>query len=338
MYYNKHNWVNTTALLAITLEDFLADNLFKSDLSRAVYASEDYVYRRRFELMDSSRKWENIEASSLQFPFFSYHVDNNWAPIQEKRVYTLEEYGVTSASQQGNLRIIQVQNPVSILLHYDREDDARFAYDKLSFMSSQKRWYTQQASYLFDNLEIPFSFTIDSSKVEFSPKVSEMDWLKQNRLFVLSFEVVAESLLLFPPLQYEDDSNFTPEPFSISEEVLLDFTSGKSSSVTSVEDVFADNTIRLDSFVLERSTRTTAKFSWSFTDQDTFDEIVLRVNGKSYELTSEDYIYTIRGLLAGAEYQADLSATKGAHSKCFSLRFSTVSVSSNDKDVVGTTW
>lgn len=338
MYYNKHNWVNTTELLAISLESFFTDNLFKGDLSRAVYATADYAYRRRFELLDTSRNFENIEASSLQFPFMSYRIEDNWKPITDKRIFSLEESGVASASGLANLRIIQVENTVNILLHFDREDDARMAYDKLAFMGSNKRWVTQKVTYQFDSLDIPFRFLVDSNKISFSPKIQENDWLKENRLFILSLEVDVNSMILFPPEQYSDDTDFSPEPFVISEEVIMEFTAGKTTSITSVGEALEDSSIVLNSFVLERATKTTAKISWNLQDQETLNSLTLEINGETYDIPLEDYLITIRGLSAGAEYQADLYATREEHSKHFTLKFNTISGATSDTDIVGTTW
>ncbi len=339
MYYNKYNWVNTTSLAAISLEQFFTSNLFKNDLNKAVYATADYAYRRRFELLDTSRDFESVEASSLQFPFMSYHIDENWKPIVSKRIFSLEEVGAESGSGLANLRMIQVENKINILLHFDREDDARMAYDKLSFMSSNKRWFTQQVSYQADNLDIPFKFIIDPTKITFSPKVQENDWLKQNRLFILSLDVQVESMILFPPDQTEDGENFSPEPFVISEEVIMEFTSGKNPVITSVSDVILeDNSITLSSYVLERATKTTAKLSWDFIEQSEFTEVYLEVNGKTYDLPLEDHIITIRGLLSGANYTADLYAVRNDSSKHFTLSFSTTSSATSSTDIIGTTW
>ena len=338
MYYNKHNWVNITEIAAIALEYFFTQSLFKQDLSRAVYATSDYAYRRRFELMDTSREFENIEASSLQFPFMSYRISDNWKPVPEKRIFKLEESGYPAASELGNLRIIQVTNSVNILLHYDREDDARLAYDRLAFLSSNKRWITQKVTYHFDSLDIPIRIAVDASSIKFSPEVEETDWLKQNRLFVISLNVDVDSMLLFPPEQTADGEDYDPEPFSLSEEVILEFIAGKDPVITSVSEALEDNAITLNSFLLERVTKTTAKLSWNIEDQGSLDSLVLKINGKEYDLDVGDYIKSIRGLLPGAEYQADLYATRGEYSKHFTLRLTTTSDATSSSDIVGSTW
>ena len=340
MYYNKYNWVNTTNLLAISLENFITENLFKSDLTKAIYATPDYAFRRRFELIDTNKNWENIEASSLQFPFMSYHIDDNWSPIPNKRIFNMEELGYSGPTGLGNLRLMMMETKVSILLYYNREDDARFAHNKLSFMSSANRWITQEVTYNYDKLDLPFRLNIDAEKISFNPKVQENDWLKENRLFVLSFDITAESMAFYPPEQSSDDSNYDPEPFVISEEVIMEFLSGKSPSITTVGDILLDdNTIVLNSFELERATKTTARLSWNIQNQESLTSLQLNISGKSYDLTKEDYNLVIRKLLPGADYTAELIATRGDNSKRFTLKFSmTVGVQEDNSDIVGTTW
>jgi len=332
MYYDKQNWVNVTALASIALEKFLTDSLFKSDLTRAVYASSDYAFRRRFELLDTSRSFEEVNASSLQFPFLSYHPEESWVPVPSKRIYSLEEFGETSSSQMSNLRLMQVENNIEVLLYYDREDDARYAQNKIAFISSQKRWDSASVSYAYDTLNLPFSFSIDAAKVSFSPKIQEKEWLSKNRIFILSFKVNVQSMLFFP---LESD---LPEPFSITERVMMDFSAGKPSSITTVEDVVVDNSIVLNSFTLKRATKTTAKIEWDFVNQGDFDSLALKVNGKTYDLESTDHIKIVRGLIPGAEYTADLYAFKAEYSKHLTLRFSTITDVSKTSDIIGTTW
>ncbi len=338
MYYNKHNWINTTELAAISLEYFFTESLFKGDLSRAVYATSDYAYRRRFELLDTSRDFENVEASSLQFPFMSYRITDNWKPVPSKRIFKLEEAGYSAASQLGNLRIIQVINTVNILLHYDREDDARLAYDRLAFLSSNKRWVTHEATYHFDKLEVPARISVKPETIKFAPAVNETDWLKQNRLFVLSLDVDVDSMVFFPPEQSLDGADFDPEPFVLSETVVMEFIAGKDPVITSISEALEDNSITLNSFLLDRVTKTTAKLSWNIQEQSTLDSLVLKINGKSYDLNTRDYTKTVRSLLAGAEYQADLYATRDGYSKHFTLRITTVSGATSNTDIIGTTW
>lgn len=325
--------------MAISFEKFFTEQLFKSDLTKAVYATTDYAFRRRFELIDTNKNWETVEASSLQFPFMSYHVGDTWKPIPNKRIFAMEEFGVTSVTEASSIRMIQAENKVNVVLYYDREDDARFAYDVLAFMSSQKRWSKQEVTYLHEQLELPVSFTIDAEKISYNPKIQENDWLKENRIFVLSFEVEVASMIMAPPLQFADDSEYNPTPFVITETVVMEFLNGKSTSILEVSDIISDDTtITLDMFELDRATKTTAKLKWQFQNQGALDSLLLKINGKEYDLSVMDYKITIRGLLSGAQYTADLYATKNGASKHYVLKFSTTSDATKDSDIVGTTW
>ena len=90
--------------------------------------------------------------------------------------------------------------------------------------------------------------------------------------------------------------------------------------------------------MLERVTKTTAKLSWDFLEQEDFTEMGLEVNGKLYPIPLDSHTITIRGLLSGAKYQADLFVLRGGNVKHFTLSFNTTSSSTSDSDIVGTTW
>ena len=75
-YYIHSSYIPTYYYVYIFIEQWLAANIFRNDLSRVFMASNDYAFRRRFELTDMSENYEDIDASSLRFPFGNYWAQN----------------------------------------------------------------------------------------------------------------------------------------------------------------------------------------------------------------------------------------------------------------------
>ena len=59
-YYIHNSYVDTYYYVYKFLEKWIADNIFRKDASRVFLASDDYAFRRRFELTDMSKSYENF--------------------------------------------------------------------------------------------------------------------------------------------------------------------------------------------------------------------------------------------------------------------------------------
>ena len=80
-YYNHDNYVATYYSLYIALERWLAEAIFRKDVSRVFLASPQYAYRRRFELTDPAVSYSTVPVASLRFPFANYWpLNDGWEP------------------------------------------------------------------------------------------------------------------------------------------------------------------------------------------------------------------------------------------------------------------
>lgn len=336
MYYDKRHWVDLTRLAGISLEEILSKYLFNNDKERAIYSSKDYAYRRRFELIDTSEKFENVQASSLQLPFFNYTFSNaTWSPKKEVRTFSSEEFGILAPSQVTSIRIIPATTSLTVYFHFDREDDFRLAQDVLQFLGSTYRYSYKETSFLGSSIKIPFRFEFKTVKRD---SIREEEWLKKQKIFLLEADVEVYTQIFFPIVNYVGEESINESEFYIlSEKVISNFMTGKYSNEYTVDDIFEDTDIYLSQFS-GSSTYNSIKLFWSFVDQDKLEKLTLTINGSTTELSPDTTYKTIRNLLEGVEYEAVLLATKAGVSKKFLHKFTTSSRIEDKDDLVGTTW
>ncbi len=241
-YYVHKSYVNTYYAMYKALEVWLANNIFRCDKSRVFLASDEYAYRRRFELTDTSKDFDTLEVSSLRFPFANYWpLNTGWIPddrVAAKQA-ALSYLGIFVGNTR--LKVSAAVLPIEVTLHFDREDDARLAYDILYFKSFNEHYYETQVSYSEDTtsdnasspkLTIPSNMTISSLK--FNPTFKESDWLTKQRVFVIKAQFDMRTFVIHPPKQpdytvdtddteyldhYEDGIDF----YYIVDDVILNF-------------------------------------------------------------------------------------------------------------------
>ena len=216
-YYVHHSYVDTYYYVYKFLEKWIADNLFRKDPSRVFLASDDYAFRRRFELTDMSKSYENLEFSSLNFPFANYWPQNNgW--VAENRVASKNASLIYLGIYDGDTKVRASASNISIptTLWFDREDDARLAYEILYFKSYNEQYNSTKVPYGTDYtklsetssrtgniLDIPVNIKIDN--LVFNPKFVESDWLKKQRVYPVKVTFTVRTFAIYPPKQPDFD-------------------------------------------------------------------------------------------------------------------------------------
>ena len=216
-YYIYRSYVSTYYYVYMRLEEWLKEIIFRNDESRTFLASDEYAFRRRFELTDTSKNYNDVEASSLQFPFANYWpLNTGWQP--DTRIVANPAALVYAGIYEGDtkIRAASVSLPISITFYYDREDDARMAYEKLLFYTYNEHYYDIDVPYAGNTLGIPFILRVNN--LRFNPTFNETDWLNKNRIFTISVEFDIRTYVLYPPEQPDydvdldaDDASETPE-------------------------------------------------------------------------------------------------------------------------------
>lgn len=221
-YYIHNYYVNTYYYVYKFLEKWIASNIFRNDKSRVFMSSDDYCFRRRFELTDTSQDYSTLEFSSLRPPFANYWPQNNaWTidPRIAAKSAALTYIGI----YEGNTKVRAAQSLFRIptTFWFDREDDARLAYDALYFRSYNEHYYEIQVPYGRNNtiegadssissdiLNLPMNMEI--TELTFNPEFKETDWLKKQRLFPIKVEFRIRSYAILPPEQPDYTLSLNP--------------------------------------------------------------------------------------------------------------------------------
>lgn len=212
-YYIHHSYVDTYYYVYKFLEKWIADNIFRKDTSRVFLASDDYAFRRRFELTDMSKSYDSLEFSSLNFPFANYWPQNNgW--VAETRIASKNASLVYLGIYDGDTKVRASASNISIptTLWFDREDDARLAYEILYFKSYNEQYNSTKVPYGTDYtklsetssrtgniLDIPVNIKIDN--LVFNPNFVESDWLKKQRIYPIKVTFTIRTFAIYPPKQ-----------------------------------------------------------------------------------------------------------------------------------------
>lgn len=232
-FYCHRSYVPTYYWVYIFLEQWLASTVFRNDTSRVFMASNDYAFRRRFELTDMSQSYDDIEASSLRFPFANYWPHNTgW--VADDRIAANTAPLVYLGIYEGNTKIkaASVTHTIPVQFYFDREDDARLAYDTLLFYTYNEHYYSTEIPYGTNSTYEDGSFSpgntlnlpvnINLKGLTFNPSFKEKDWLTSNRIFVISAEFECRSYIITPPAQpvYTVDTSSTFEDNNYQDDIV----------------------------------------------------------------------------------------------------------------------
>jgi hypothetical protein len=255
------------------IEQFLADVLMRSDASRIVWASEPYMFRRRFELSDSQGgEFGTIKPTSLNFPFANYWYDSGfWVPddrpfaVQTKQIL----FGLWDETLPAYMRSIPVKTSFSINALYNRDDDARLAYELLMWEYLPRGPIQLATKLRWRDVDVPIPVYITIEDIAFNPQYNETDWLKTHRIVPLKFKITARTYMVGYPKQSKlsfdaidapqqpsaDSSELISPPFNraiaqlddnniyITEQVILEFAAAKQWVDVDVLSVFEEEDV-----------------------------------------------------------------------------------------------
>ena len=164
-----------------------------------------------------SKSYENLEFSSLNFPFANYWPQNNgW--VAENRVASKNASLIYLGIYDGDTKVRASASNISIptTLWFDREDDARLAYEILYFKSYNEQYNSTKVPYGTDYtklsetssrtgniLDIPVNIKIDN--LVFNPNFVESDWLRKQRVYPVKVTFTVRTFAIYPPKQPDFD-------------------------------------------------------------------------------------------------------------------------------------
>ena len=257
-YYVHNSYINSYYHIYKYIEKWFASQIFRNDTSRVFLASDDFCFRRRFELTDTSKDFETLDFESLRFPFANYwplntgwQADSRFAANPAALVYDGIYIGNTK------IRAASGVMDVPITIWFDREDDARFAYDRLYFYSFNEHNNSVNVPYgrsdtlvdegvhsLSHNI-LGLPMVLEIKNLQFNPQFKETDWLKRQRVFVIKCTVQMRTYVIYPPEQPNYDINVNPDGtlsdggtyedginfYYIVDDVILNLHEGKETKV-----------------------------------------------------------------------------------------------------------
>ena len=226
-YFVHYSYIPGYYYLYKALEKWLAERMFREDTSRVFCASNEYAFRRRFELVDTSRNFNDIDVSSLRFPFCNYYPQNSgWQ--HEDRIAANPAALIYTGIYEGNTKIRAAAGNINIpvTLYFDREADCRLAYEKLYFYTFNEHYYETDAIFANQTLKLPMVITL--SNLQFNPQYNESTWLRQNRIFPISVNINLRSYILYPPKQPRYDLSVNPSGLLVDKDGNLVNPNGES--------------------------------------------------------------------------------------------------------------
>ncbi len=318
----------------MALEQWISRAVFREDASRVFLASNDYAFRRRFELTDMSRNFNDIEISSLKFPFANYWpLNSSWEP--DNRVAALNAKLMYEGIYENDVKIKAIPSTISIgsVFYFDREDDARLAYEMIYYHKINEHYYSTIVPFGGNTLEIPVNMEIVN--ITFNPDTNESSWLQNNRIFTIKVDFKLRSYVLFPPEQpnykldldvngYLSDGTLYGDgidKYFLTEEVILRQKNFNDlyTSILTIDGSIVPSDIKINKLIVSDVSQGSAKISWEFPEDNDITRISITLNGKSepINISPEKNFYILDNLNSGAYYIGYITfySSKGSSKK-----------------------
>ena len=128
-YYSKDNKVNNKKFIdvfesiCINIEYWLSKEIFKNDISRIIYATDDNAFRKRIELLDNGKNENDVLTPEiLDLPFGIYSVAGDIEPDDSdstKRSVSNSVSGIYFPDEEINQRRVAVKQKFKAILFFN---------------------------------------------------------------------------------------------------------------------------------------------------------------------------------------------------------------------------
>lgn len=241
-----------------SIEWFLAKLLFKDDLKRVIYSTQDNIFRKRIESLDNGKNDEEpLKREMLDLPFASYSMSGDVEPDDRTASVNAGQAvdGIYYPDEDRTMRSLAVKYHYKVICFFESLENVRIAQQLLFWEKEPKSpiWLYSNIIWRNMKIDIPTFVTIDS--ITTNPQYKETDWLKKNRVFPVEVELTIRSYQLlinnvskiiqlpirfsdFKDLYEEDEDNSSV----ITEEVVLNWAAQKFDLNVNEEDVDTEST------------------------------------------------------------------------------------------------
>lgn len=361
-YYIHDGYIPVYYYVYEALEKWIANTVFREDRSRVILSSNEYAFRRRFELTDMTHSYRDLEISSLHFPFANYWPLNiGWSSETRTAANPAALLYTGIYTARSCIRASNANLTVPVNFYFDREDDARFAYSKLYFYTFNE--FSEEETITFQNEEIGLPVVLSIKSLEFNPQFKETDWLKQNRIFVISASINLRTYLIAPPDQPMWDQDISSDGFLTNGEIydtgaddynLVHVVETTTSSMNDLseesfhkliyEGAIEESKVLVNYLRIDSATEDSVRIIWEVENSDELESIKIKKSGEKTYLAVPvtDTTYTFTDLAADSEYKIYVKFTlKSGVSKRLSLLIRTREASPDDSledPLIGLSW
>ena len=190
-FFDGKNFLNITYAIDIGIINHYAALLFENDVTRIIYSSNAYAFRKR-----SKENSGNLTLPFINFKLIKYEPARK---IQwHARARTTGEY-ISDVSQY--ISYIPVRLEYEATFWCNRDDELRYAYNKFLFESDIKTEIEDISVEVKDeeseeNVEIALFARLSFTNLSFEPTYTEKDWLDRNKIHSCSFSFALDTFNL----------------------------------------------------------------------------------------------------------------------------------------------
>lgn len=224
-FLDKNIFFNTVYALDIAIEQNFAEMLFYSDLSRVVYASNDYCFRKRTEMNENGL---------LDIPFMNYYLtdvsrDTNrslWK--NSSNVQTLANIDNYMQELGFGIKLVPVRLEYEATIFFSQDKDLQYATSKLMFQDNNETILkgiltSENGTELKNPAFMDYSFS-------FKPEYNENEWLESNNITSIGIDFGIDTFLIYPDTEARGILK-TPQPaytpLRVTNEIIFNFLSTK---------------------------------------------------------------------------------------------------------------
>ena len=206
-YYSKDNKVNNKKFIdvfesiCINIEYWLSKEIFKNDISRIIYATDDNAFRKRIELLDNGKNEnEQLTPEILDLPFGIYSVAGDIEPDDSdstKRSVSNSVSGIYFPDEEINQRRVAVKQKFKAILFFNNRKTLREAFQLLFWEKEPEYEIHMYNEIEWRNriIKLPMAIKIDELKSN-SSEYKETDFLTKNEIFTITVEFTVRTYQL----------------------------------------------------------------------------------------------------------------------------------------------
>jgi len=223
-FLNQDTFFNSVYALDLAIENNFSKMLFYNDLSRIVYASNDYCFRRRSE---------QSEEGLLDIPFLNYYL-TNVSPDTDRMLKKNTNNAQTLLNLDNYVAELGFEIKI-VPIHLEYESTAWFSNDKdLQYATSKLMFQDTNETVLYGMLESSNGTILKNPafltySFNFKPEYNETEWLESNNISSIGIDMSFDTFIVYPNTEITTTPQAGPSALSITNEVILDFLSTKGS-------------------------------------------------------------------------------------------------------------